>query len=83
MKQKQDYFIVTLIWLSSNFLTERPYIFITNTVWLKLCSIYVMRRKKYAKETQGWMWESKQMTWYGKHFESGEHFTDLQAYYYL
>lgn len=42
-------------------------------------AIYVMRRKKYVKETLGWMWESKQMTWYGRHFESGETFHRLPS----
>ena len=42
-------------------------------------AIYVMRRKKYVKETPGWMWESKQMTWSGKHFESGETFHRLPS----
>lgn len=30
--------------------------------------------RNMLKKLEGWMWESKQMTWNGKHFESAETF---------
>lgn len=76
--------VYCLLWFDYliNFLTERYYIFMANTtLWFQLCSMYFMRRKKYAKETQGWMRiKTDDVMW--KCIKVVKHFTDLQAYYY-
>lgn len=84
MKQKQDYFIVTLIWLCSNFLTERTYIFIVNTMFGLNYALYMLweernmlKKLKAECENQNRWCDMESI------LKVVKHFTDLQAYYYL